>query len=245
MNAGRDASWFIADLHLGERDPATFQLFLRWLAGPARQARELFILGDLFDAWIGDDLGLPRVQPLIQALAALQAAGVAVACLPGNRDFLLGEAFALASGVSLLPDPWVGEIQGERTLLMHGDLLCTDDVAYQQFRQQVRQPALINDFLAKPLEARLAIAAHYRQQSGEAQIAKADSIMDVTADTVRNIMIRHQTQRLIHGHTHRPADHLLDLPTGPALRQVLAPWEQGRGEVLQWCGQSWQRITVH
>jgi UDP-2,3-diacylglucosamine hydrolase len=223
---------FVSDLHLAADRPGATEIFLRFARGRAREASALYVLGDLFDAWIGDDDDGPLAIAVRQALRDLAAAGVAVFLQGGNRDFLVGERFAGETGVRLLPDVAVVDLHGTRTLLMHGDLLCTDDVDYQQARAMLRNPAFVADFLAKPLPARAALAAEYRRRSGEATSLKAEDIMDVNANAVAQAMREHGVRRLIHGHTHRPAIHTMMLDGAAAERIVLAEWHDDRGHCV-------------
>jgi len=230
---------FVSDLHLSPQRPALNRLFIDFLQRRAIAASELYILGDLFDAWIGDDDDpLPEVR---QALRALCDSGTACSIMHGNRDFLLGRRFARASGCRLIGDPLCAEIEGERVLLMHGDLLCTDDTAYQRFRQRVRNPLVQLLFLWTPLTRRRRVAADYRQRSAEAMAAKAPEIMDVNAAAVSEYLSRFRVTRLIHGHTHRPADHRLRVDGRPAIRQVLSDWHEDRAELLAHRGGAWYR----
>jgi UDP-2,3-diacylglucosamine hydrolase len=231
------ASLFVSDLHLDPARPHITALFLGFLRGEARQAQALYILGDLFEAWVGDDADDALATEVRAALRELTDAGVPVWVMRGNRDFLLGPDFARDTGVRLLADPAVVLFDGEPTLLMHGDQLCTDDEAYQAFRRQVRDPAWIEAFLAQPLAARRAFADKARAASGEHQSAlKAqgalESITDVNADTVAATMARYGVRRLIHGHTHRPAVHALEAGGRPARRIVLGDWYE-QGSVLR------------
>lgn len=225
-------SLFISDLHLAAERPRATELFLRFARDRARQAEALYVLGDLFDAWIGDDDGGPLATAVRGALSELTAAGVAVSFQGGNRDFLIGAQFVGATGVRLLPDHAVIDLYGVPTLLMHGDLLCTDDLDYQQARRMLRNPAFVADFLAKPLPARAALAAEYRRRSGEATSLKAEDIMDVNTDAVAQAMRAHGVRRLIHGHTHRPAIHDLSLDGTAAQRIVLAEWHDDEGQCV-------------
>ena len=159
---------FISDLHLSRERPATVALFLRFLSDRGRRAERLYILGDLFDAWIGDDDQGDPIPEVIGNLRRLVDSGVAISLMHGNRDFLIGEDFANATGCKLLPDPATIDLYGMPALLMHGDLLCTDDLAYQEFRKQIRSTPFKKDFLSRPLAERAAIAADYRRRSGEA-----------------------------------------------------------------------------
>ena len=217
----------IADLHLDQDQPAAVQAFLRFLAGPARQASALYVLGDLFEAWIGDD-ARPPDEPVTPALRQLAATGTGVFVMHGNRDFLLGEAFARDAGVTLLPEPSLIMVDGERIALEHGDALCTDDAAYQAFRRQVRDPAWQAEFLALPIAERIDQARAARSRSGADTANKADAIMDVNATAVATRFRDLQADRLIHGHTHRPAIHELSVDGRRRQRIVLGDWfEQG------------------
>ncbi len=225
-------SLFISDLHLARDRPATLALFRRFLAERAPRAEALYLLGDLFDVWIGDDDDAPPAPEVIAALRALAETGTRLYFMRGNRDFLIGRRFAWATSCRILKDPTVVRLYGEPTLLMHGDLLCSDDIAYQRFRRRVRNPVVRQLFLWKRLARRRAIAADYRQRSGQAMAEKPETIMDVNPDRVRRFMTEHGVRRLIHGHTHRPADHALVLDRQPAERIVLAQWRGDCGEVL-------------
>ena len=219
---------FISDLHLSDERPEITALFLHFLQNDAAQARALYILGDLFEVWLGDDAVLPAYQPVLEGLRTLTGRGVPVYVMHGNRDFLMGEGFVRQSGCRLIPDPTVIELNGERTLLMHGDTLCSDDVEYQRFRTQVRNPDTQRQFLALPLEQRKAVAKQYRSASRERTRYKAEEIMDVNQQTVAGAMREYGVQQLIHGHTHRPAVHSFSLNERPARRIVLGDWyDQG------------------
>lgn len=215
---------FIADLHLCAEEPAITAGFLAFLRREAPQADALYILGDLFEAWIGDDDPDPLHAGIASALKALQQLGVPCYFIHGNRDFLLGKRFATASGMTLLPEEQVPELYGRRILIMHGDTLCTDDQGYQRFRRKVHQPWLQKLFLALPLFVRQRIAVKMRAGSKHANSSKDISIMDVNAEAVKAAMMRHQVQYLIHGHTHRPAVHSLEIYGQPAERLVLGAW---------------------
>ena len=224
---------FIADLHLDPGRPAITELFGRFIEEQARGADALYILGDLFEAWIGDDDPSDAGARVAGKLRALADSGVPVYFIRGNRDFLLGEAYARRAGMRILPDPAVILLEGEPTLILHGDLLCTDDVAYQQFRAQTRDPWWQAQFLAQPLQARLAFAAQARAASqarhGELMAdGSAETVGDVSLETVRGWFARHGIRRMIHGHTHRPAIHQADGTT----RVVLGDW-YAQGSVLR------------
>ncbi len=219
---------FISDLHLDPERPAVTELFLGFLATRARKADAVYILGDLFEAWIGDDDPSPLARQVVAALRALTSQGVPVFFQHGNRDFLLGERFARNAGCTLLDDQVVIDLYGTPTLLMHGDLLCTDDTEYMKFRDMVRDTAWQAALLARPLEERREIARDMRRVSREQTSGKPEAITDVNAQAVANAMARHGVRRLIHGHTHRPGLHDLVITGDPAQRIVLGDWyEQG------------------
>lgn len=218
---------FIADLHLDASRPEAIATFLEYLQTSARQAAALFIVGDLFEAWIGDD-AYPSADPIAPALKALAANGTDIWLMHGNRDFLIGEAFAKAAGATLLTEPARLNIDDRAVLVEHGDALCTDDHAYQAFRAQVRDPAWQAQFLALPITERLAQARAARTRSGEDMAGKTATIMDVNTQAVHQRFSEHAVTRLIHGHTHRPGVHTLRLKTDSAKRFVLGDWfEQG------------------
>jgi UDP-2,3-diacylglucosamine hydrolase len=220
----RTLALFISDLHLQESHPRTAEAFFRFLGEHAAQADALYLLGDIFEYWAGDDdLGTPFHQRIVSALRELADSGVAVYWMAGNRDFLAGQDFARAAGLSLLPDPSVVEIGGQKLALVHGDAQCTDDLKYMAFRAQVRDPAWQQQFLAMPLAQRKAIIAGLREGSRQAQGEKSYEIMDVTPEAVAALFDATGTATIIHGHTHRPALHL-DQQTGRR-RYVLPDWE--------------------
>jgi UDP-2,3-diacylglucosamine hydrolase len=224
---------FISDLHLSVERPGITRLFLGFLRGRARSAAALYILGDLFEYWIGDDAAhQAEYRPLIAGLRELTAAGVPVFVMHGNRDFLLGADFERASGCRLIPDPTVITLAGEPVLLMHGDTLCTDDIAYLTFREMVRNPQWVQTFLGKSLAEREAIVRNYRDLSKAETAAKQPEIMDVNPNAVAAALRRHGVRHLIHGHTHRPAQHRLELDGRPVQRTVLGDWYE-HGSVLR------------
>jgi len=221
---------FISDLHLCASRPRIKQLFFDFLQSAARKADQLYILGDFFEYWAGDDdIEDPFNRSIVSALAALTSSGVAVYLMHGNRDFLIGEAFCQASGARLLSDPSLIELNGARTLLMHGDTLCTDDVEYQNFRKQVRDPRWQRQFLSQPLEQRKAIIADLRRRSETEKQMKSIDIMDVTPASVEAALREHTYPRLIHGHTHRPALHHHQVDGKECERWVLTDWYQHGG----------------
>jgi UDP-2,3-diacylglucosamine hydrolase len=218
----RTIALFISDLHLQESHPRTADAFLRFLEEHARAARELYLLGDPFEYWAGDDdLGTPFHQAVIKAIRAVSDAGVAVYWIAGNRDFLVGQRFAQAAGLTLLAEPHVATIGGRRIALVHGDAECSDDLQYMAFRAQVRDPQWQRQFLAMPLAQRKAIIAGLREGSREAHGTKTMQIMDVTASAVDALYAATATDTIIHGHTHRPALH----EAGGKRRYVLPDWE--------------------
>lgn len=239
---------FVSDLHLSPQAPGVTRLFLDFLAGRARAAAELYVLGDLFEAWPGDDcIDDPDDRynaGIVAALRELSDAGVALSVMRGNRDFLLGDDFAAKSGARLLPDPYVLSLPAWQFVLAHGDALCTDDREYQTFRLQVRDPAWRAAFLAKPLAERKAIAAALRQQSENSKRDKAQYQMDLNAGATEDFLREHGYATFIHGHTHRPAthDHIVD---GIHVeRWVLADWHDDRGECLCWDGETLVREAL-
>lgn len=216
---------FISDLHLSPERPAINRSFFAFLRNEARAAAALYILGDLLDYWIGDDdLDLPFHAAVAAGLRELSASGCPVYFLPGNRDFLIGSRFAQAAGLQILADPTLIELAGVPTLLMHGDTLCTTDLAYQEFRAKVHDPAWQRALLAKPLAERRAIAFSLLQDSRVEKGTKSSDIMDVTPDAVEQVLREHRCPRLIHGHTHRPARHEYLIDGMRCERWVLGPW---------------------
>lgn len=235
---------FISDLHLALEKPEITRRFLHFLQTRATQAQALYILGDLFDAWIGDDDNTRPIPAIKQALRELTAAGTRVFLLQGNRDFLLGAAFSRATGVELLDEYAVIDLDGKPVLLTHGDLLCTDDVAYQAFREKSHSPAWQRNVLSKPLLVRLLAARWYRLRSHFHKRGKSLEIMDVNQDAVIAALRRHQCLTLVHGHTHRPAHHRFLLDGREAERLVLAEWKGEAGGALSWRGGSWREEQV-
>ena len=228
---------FISDLHLDAERPQITALFGRFLRDEARGAEALYILGDLFEAWVGDDDPSDTGALVASGLRALSDAGTPVYFIRGNRDFLLGEDFARRAGFVILPDPSVVLLHGKPTVLMHGDTLCTDDVAYQAFRTQTRNSDWQARFLAQPLAARLAFAQQARaaskaHQSGLQHSGTMETITDVSPATVADTLARFRIDTLIHGHTHRPAVHELQVDGRDCRRIVLGDWYQ-QGSVLR------------
>jgi UDP-2,3-diacylglucosamine hydrolase len=225
---------FISDLHLTPERTAISQLFFAFLRAEARTARALYILGDLFDAWIGDDdLGDSFHASVASALHELADSDCTIYFMAGNRDFLLGPDFARAAGLQILPDASVIEHDRARTLLMHGDALCTADTDYQDFRAKVHTEAWQRDFLSKPLEERRAIARQLRSDSLSSKQRKTDAIMDVSPSAVVDAFRQSGCTRLIHGHTHRPGHHEYSVDGKRCERFVLADWFSS-GSYLRW-----------
>jgi len=218
------ATLFIADLHLQTEEPAITAGFLRFLQGEARHADALYILGDLFEAWIGDDDPNPLHREIAIAIKALVDSGVPCFFVHGNRDFLLGKRYARDCGMTLLAEETVLDLYGRNILIMHGDTLCTDDTGYLAFRAKVHTPWIQTLFLALPLFIRSRIAAKMRAGSKAANSSKSMTIMDVNPQAVASVMAKHQVQWLIHGHTHRPYMHDLTVNDKPAHRMVLGAW---------------------
>ena len=216
---------FVSDLHLSAKRPQLVAAFHEFVRGPARDAATLYVLGDLFDLWLGDDqLRDPLAAGVASAFAELARSGTAVYLQRGNRDLLLGERFAKASGATLLADAVVHDLHGTPTLIMHGDQLCTDDVGYQRFRAFWQDPMHRRAFLALPFLVRRGIGAALRAGSRRAIENKPEAIMDVNANAVVSALRERGVTRLIHGHTHRPARHEHDVDGRACERQVLADW---------------------
>jgi UDP-2,3-diacylglucosamine hydrolase len=222
---------FISDLHLDPERPAVTDLFLDFIDNRAIRSEALYILGDLFEAWIGDDDTGGMNEAVCNGLRMCAAAGTPVFIMHGNRDFLLGAAFAERCACTLLDDPTRINLYGIPTLLMHGDMLCTDDTEYLRFRETVRNPLWQQALLSKSLDERRHMAQEMRASSREQTRGKAESIMDVNHEAVVRVMTEYHVQRLIHGHTHRPAFHDLNVAGHPAKRIVLGDWYE-HGSVL-------------
>jgi UDP-2,3-diacylglucosamine hydrolase len=220
----------VSDVHLSPARPGRVAAFRHFLEHDAAQAGALYVLGDLFDHWLGDDEARDALNaPLLAAFSGLASSGVPVAMMHGNRDFLFTETAARRAGIELLPDPALREIAGTPTLLTHGDLLCTDDVRYQRFRRIVRNPLVQRVFLALPWSLRGRVGARLKRLSETEKAAKAAPIMDVSAQTVENWLRRHGCPRLIHGHTHRPARHVHTVDGRECERWVLPDWYRRGG----------------
>ena len=224
----QSSTWFISDLHLDAKRPQMVQAFMRFLGTVPEQASSLYILGDLFEYWIGDDIvdspSGQLVKPLLAGLKQVSDAGVKLYFTHGNRDFLVGERFTEMTGCELLPEKHIIDLDGVPTLLMHGDTLCTDDVEYQKLRKMFYDPEQRSRFLSLDFEARVAEANHLRKLSGEKMQEKSQEIMDVNQQTVEQVMLEAGVTQLIHGHTHRPNIHEFDLNGQSAKRIVLGDW---------------------
>ncbi|MDP2707300.1 MAG: UDP-2,3-diacylglucosamine diphosphatase [Burkholderiales bacterium] len=236
-------SIFVSDLHLCPTRPAINRIFFDFLRGPAARAEALYILGDLFETWAGDDDGDPFNASVLAALRELAERGVALYLMHGNRDFLIGGRFSAACGAQLLPDPTRIDLYGTPTLLMHGDTLCTDDVRYQDFRAKVRTPAWQQQFLSQPLASRKQIIAGLRTENAAEKKLKSEAIMDVTVATVEARLRDHGYPRLIHGHTHRPALHEHWVDGKRCERWVLADWYSS-GSYLHCDAQGCRVVTL-
>ena len=224
---------FASDVHLSAHRPVAVAAFSQFLSGPARRADRLFLLGDMFDLWLGDDDDRAPHPEVEAALAETVSAGIPVDLIRGNHDFLLGDAFAERTGCRLVDEPHVIEVMGERTVLLHGDTLCTRDVEYQAFRRYARDPDNQRAFLARPMEERAREAARIRATSDTRTRLKPEDIMDVTEEEVVRVLLEYDATRMIHGHTHRPGVHELALETGAATRIVLGDWYD-QGTVIAW-----------
>jgi UDP-2,3-diacylglucosamine hydrolase len=236
--------FFISDLHLALEKRDITRKFLYFLQHYAVNAKALYILGDLFDVWIGDDDFMPPIQNIKKQFKQLTASGTQIFLQPGNRDFLLGQQFCNETGAKLLGDYEVIELNGVRTLLTHGDLLCTDDVPYQAFREKSHTPKWQQAVLSKPLGLRLLVARWYRLRSFFHKRGKSTEIMDVNQNTVLNVMREHQVLRLIHGHTHKPALHNFDLDGQAAQRFVLTEWKTLPISLLGWNQENYYQVKL-
>jgi len=235
------ATLFVSDLHLDASRPEIVAQFLEFLRDDAAAAEILYILGDLFESWIGDDDPDLEKRRVVHALHALTAGGTRGFFMAGNRDFLVGNVFEAHSGFECLEDPTVVDLYGERVLLMHGDTLCTDDVEYQRFRTMVRDPMWQQQFLSQSVEHRVAMVAQARDASRIETSGKPATIMDVNPQAVERALRTHGVRHMIHGHTHRPAIHTFLLDEAPATRIVLGDWHQ-QGSVLR-CDADGYRLT--
>lgn len=234
---------FVSDLHLEAAAPQAIEAFVALLRGEAREAAALYILGDLFESWVGDDDPDPARERVCREMAALAATGVPLFVMHGNRDFLYGAGFEARTGAKLLPDPCVATLFGQRVLLTHGDLLCTGDAAYQELRSTVRAASFRKRVLALPLAARQTLADAARAGSKAHVAAQRAEIMDVTPDAVVAAFRVTGTRVMVHGHTHRPAEHTHVVDGEEALRVVLDAWYEG-GSVLTLDGSGFARHAL-
>ena len=223
---------FISDLHLDDSRPQITALFLDFLARDTRDASALYILGDLFEAWIGDDAPSAVGDQVAAGLADLRARGVPSFFIHGNRDFLVGDAFARRARMTLLPDPSLIDIDGEPVLLMHGDTLCIDDAKYQAFRRETRSPEWQRKFLALPVAERMRFAEQARAESRRYTRSADSALMDVNAGEVDRALAQHGVRHLVHGHTHRPNVHRWNVKDAAFERIVLGDWYE-QGSVLR------------
>ncbi len=224
---------FISDLHLETERPDISKQFLEFLDKEASEADDLYILGDLFDAWVGDDDPNTHYFTIKRALRKLVDGGIPVYFMHGNRDFLIGKKFANETGIRILKDPYKVQMYGQKVLLSHGDALCTDDVQYQKIRRMTRDPEWQASMLAKPLKDRLRMAEEARRQSLEQKLNLSMDIMDVNRDAVKKVIRKFNVDILLHGHTHRPAIHQIDLGRRKAQRIVLGDW-YSQGSLVRW-----------
>jgi UDP-2,3-diacylglucosamine hydrolase len=230
------ATLFISDLHLDASLPELTHLFERFLKEQASHAEALYILGDLFEAWVGDDDNRPETEQFVASLRALSDQGVPLYVMHGNRDFLIASGFVARTGCKLLSDPSLIDLYGTPTLILHGDSLCTDDVKHQESRVLLRSQKWKEEFLAQPLSRRIALAQEYRSMSREHLRDQPEAIMDVNAQAVKQLMREYGVTQMIHGHTHRPAIHDFTLDDAAARRIVLGDWNRD-GSVLS-CDES-------
>lgn len=237
------ATLFISDLHLDPDRPAIVDLFLEFLEQQPLDADALYILGDLFEAWIGDDNDSGFNRSITGGLKRLARAGTPIYVMHGNRDFLMGDQFEEISGCKLLPDPTTIDLYGQSVLLMHGDTLCTDDVAYMMFREQVRDPGWQQSFLGKSLAKRQAIADDLRKISQTETGGKHEDIMDVNVDEITRVLKEYPAELLIHGHTHRPGTHQHHIMGKEVTRIVLGDWYE-QGSILEVTEQGYNLKTL-
>ncbi|UJF18763.1 UDP-2,3-diacylglucosamine diphosphatase [Vibrio sp. SS-MA-C1-2] len=222
---------FISDLHLSEQHPEITDCFLDFMANEAPKADQLYVLGDLFEYWIGDDNLTPFNQTIINAFKTLTDTGTSCFFIHGNRDFLVGKQFSQQTNVTLLPEEAVIDINGQKAVILHGDTLCTEDVSYQQYRKKVHNPVIQWIFRHLPLSYRRKIAAKIRNQSSDDNQTKSNQIMDVTFSEVESILNKYQVNLMIHGHTHRPNIHEINVNNQQKSRIVLGDWYT-QGSVL-------------
>jgi UDP-2,3-diacylglucosamine hydrolase len=216
---------FVADIHLSRQRPDLIRAFVSFLEDTAKDCRELYLIGDIFEAWIGDDYLDPILDPVTKALQNFSARGSLLYFQQGNRDFLVNTKFTDLIGAELLPESLIVKLPSTNALVMHGDQLCTDDTDYQDFRTMVRSPQWQQEFLRKPIDERLQIAEFLRNTSKEQTSQKSTQITDVNRGAVVQAMQNAQVELLIHGHTHRPNCHELDIGSSKCVRMVLGDWD--------------------
>lgn len=235
---------FISDLHLDSNRPAATSAFISFLQGQALSLDRLYILGDLFESWVGDDDPDPHQQQVIHALAAYTDKNSHCFFIPGNRDFLSGKKFLSQTGMQPLKDPTVIEVYGEKVLISHGDCYCTDDISYQRFRRITRNPLVMGLYHSLPFSIRSRIVNKARSESRNSQQYKSADIMDVNQQSIEKAMREHNVRTFLHGHTHRLDEHQLDLDGQPATRIVLGDWYTD-GPLLYWDenGRRTERLT--
>ncbi|PSU97205.1 UDP-2,3-diacylglucosamine diphosphatase [Photobacterium kishitanii] len=233
---------FISDLHLSAERPDITACFLRFMAQETHAIDALYVLGDLFEMWIGDDEDSPFLQQVKQAFKTLADAGTPCYFIHGNRDFLIGKRFSRETGIIVLPEHTVVDLYGTPTLILHGDTLCIEDQAYQRYRKKVHNPVIQWLFARLPLSYRIKVGDKFRQSSGKNNQAKSQSIMDVTQAEVIRIMRDANVTQMIHGHTHRPDIHNLNIDGLPAQRIVLGDWYD-HGSVLVYDANGYQLET--
>jgi len=226
---------FISDLHLAPERPDIIQLFIEFLNNQAAQAESLYILGDLVEYWLGDDDNALGLSQAFDAMKQQADKGLKIYLMHGNRDFLMGEKLAARCGCTLIQEPYIASFDDTPVLLLHGDVLCTDDVRYQELRLMLRNPAWQADFLSKSIAEREQMALALRKQSQEETQLKSSDIMDVNADAVNEAFTQNNVSLMIHGHTHRPAVHPLQVNNKPVQRIVLGDW-YSQGSVLEFNG---------
>lgn len=238
------ATLLLSDLHLPTTPSRLRDVFIEFCGGPARQAEAVYILGDLFEYWIGDDFGIGEYVAEVVALRQLSASGVRVFFLHGNRDFLIGDRFAAKARLDLLHDPVVIDVAGTPTLISHGDIFCTDDRAYQRWRRFCRNPFAQRIFVSLPFALRSRIAGRVRSTSLVQKRMKPDDIMDVNDGAIRAAFVAHNVTHMIHGHTHRPAEHRYEIGGRACERIVLADWRPERMEYLRADATGLHRIAL-
>ncbi len=224
---------FISDLHLDAERPEVTEQFLKFLQEEAAEAEALYILGDLFESWVGDDDPNPHYATIKSGIRKLKSRRVKVYFMHGNRDFAIGERFADETGVQLLPDPYTADLYGEQVLLSHGDAYCTDDIKYQTVRKMTRDPKWLENMLKKPLKERLEFAAKARAASAAHGGVVNEKIMDVNQRAIERALLRANVDTMLHGHTHRPDIHRFTIDGEPAVRIVLGDWFE-QGSIVRW-----------